>query len=64
MYIRVRTSLQDFAGKPLFLLVSALKQQIEKGPVDMLTHEARYSLSEDRLLREEMQKWRPTSSSS
>ena len=26
--------------------------QIEKGPVDAITHEARYSLSEDRLLRE------------
>ena len=26
--------------------------QIEKGPVDQCTHDARYSLSEDRLLRE------------
>ncbi len=44
--------LKDYAGSSLFLLYKAIKHQIEKGPVDALTHESRYSLSEDRLLRE------------
>ena len=38
----------------MFLLLKALKQQIEKGPVDAVTHDARYSLSEERLLREQI----------
>ncbi len=45
--------LQDQPGANLFLLVRALKHQIEKGPVDAVTGEARYSLSEDRLLKEQ-----------
>lgn len=44
--------LKDYASSPLFLLYKAIKHQIEKGPIDALTHDARYSLSEDRLLRE------------
>ena len=43
--------LQDHAGKPLFMLYQAIKHQIEKGPVDALSGEARYSLSQERLLR-------------
>lgn len=39
-------------GSPLFLLYKALKCQIEKGPVDAITGNARYSLSEHKLLRE------------
>jgi len=45
--------LKENAGSYLFLLFSALKHQVEKGPVDSLTHDARYSLSEDRLLRDQ-----------
>ena len=44
--------MRQFAASQLFLLFSALKHQIEKGPIDVMTHEARYSLSEERLLRE------------
>jgi hypothetical protein len=44
--------LKDHVGPSLFLLFKAIKYQIEKGPVDSLTHDARYSLSEERLLRE------------
>ena len=43
---------REEVGAQLFLLFSALKRQVEKGPVDAVTHEARYSLSEERLLRE------------
>lgn len=40
------------SGKALFMLYKAMKHQTEKGPIDAITMEARYSLSEDRLLRE------------
>ena len=44
--------MKDQAGSSLFLLFSALKRQVEKGPIDEVTHDARYSISEERLLRE------------
>jgi len=44
--------LKDYAGSSLFVLFKAIKFQVEKGPVDVCTHDARYSLAEDRLLRE------------
>lgn len=37
-------------GQQLFLMVSALTQQIAKGPVDCVTEKALYTLSEDWLL--------------
>ncbi|XP_056131829.1 plexin-C1 [Lampris incognitus] len=42
--------LRESVGQHLFLLVSALKQQIAKGPVDCVTEKALYTLSEDWLL--------------
>ncbi|CAG0883074.1 unnamed protein product [Cyprideis torosa] len=45
--------MKDHAGGSLFLLFKAIKYQVEKGPVDAVTHDARYSLSEERLLREQ-----------
>ncbi|KAH9380916.1 hypothetical protein HPB48_008423 [Haemaphysalis longicornis] len=47
--------IKDHAGRSLFLLFSAIKHQVEKGPVDAVTHDARYSLSEERLLREQIE---------
>ncbi|KAJ8682893.1 hypothetical protein QAD02_018685 [Eretmocerus hayati] len=47
--------LKDYAGSSLFLLFKAIKHQIEKGPVDAVTNDARYSLSEERLLREQIE---------
>ncbi len=44
--------ISDEVGPPLFLLSKAIKCQVEKGPVDSLTHEAKYSLSESGLLRQ------------
>ena len=35
-----------------FITKTYFTLQVEKGPVDQCTHDARYSLSEDRLLRE------------
>ncbi|XP_054745360.1 plexin-B isoform X1 [Anastrepha obliqua] len=46
--------LKEYAGSSLFLLFKAIKHQIEKGLVDTITHEARYSLSEERLLHEQI----------
>jgi plexin A len=46
--------LKRYAGSSLFLLFKAIKHQIEKGVVDACTHEAKYSLSEDKLLREQI----------
>jgi len=46
--------IKKVAGRPMFMLFKAIKQQTEKGPVDAVTSEARYSLSEDRLLREKI----------
>nr|XP_015809313.2 plexin-C1 [Nothobranchius furzeri] len=42
--------LRESVGQHLFLLVSALTQQISKGPVDCVTEKALYTLSEDWLL--------------
>jgi len=46
---------QECAGEPLFMLFRAVKQQVDKGPVDMVTGEARYSLSEDKLIRQQIE---------
>ncbi|XP_067614114.1 plexin-B-like isoform X1 [Eurosta solidaginis] len=45
--------LKEYGGSSLFLLFKAIKHQIEKGLVDAITHEARYSLSEECLLHEQ-----------
>ena len=44
--------IRDCAGTPLYILFLSIKQQIYKGPVDALTCEARYSLSEEKLIRQ------------
>lgn len=54
MALNMYTYLTDYAGASLFLLYKAIKHQVDKGPVDALTYDARYSLSEDRLLREQI----------
>uniref|UniRef100_A0A8C2WEC3 Plexin-A1 n=1 Tax=Cyclopterus lumpus TaxID=8103 RepID=A0A8C2WEC3_CYCLU len=46
--------LKECAGEPLFMLYCAIKQQMEKGPIDAITGEARYSLSEDKLIRQQL----------
>ncbi|XP_066561076.1 plexin-C1 isoform X2 [Amia ocellicauda] len=42
--------LRESVGEPLFLMVSALIQRINKGPVDAITDKALYTLNEDWLL--------------
>ena len=45
---------QEHVGQPLYLLFRAVKNQLEKGPIDVITGEARYSLSEQKLIRQKM----------
>ena len=47
--------LKECAGEPLYLLYRAIKQQVDKGPVDAITSEARYSLSEEKLIRQSIE---------
>ena len=44
--------LKKHVAREMFMLYKAIKHQTEKGPVDAVTYDARYALSEDRLLRE------------
>ncbi len=43
--------IQEHVGEKLFILFRAIKSQLEKGPVDIITGEAKNSLSEEKLLR-------------
>jgi len=47
--------LRECAGEPLFLLYQAIKHQVNKGPVDVITSEARCSLSEEKLIRQSVE---------
>ncbi|KAF7989684.1 hypothetical protein HCN44_008358 [Aphidius gifuensis] len=44
--------MRECAGEPLFMLFRAMKYQVDKGPVDSISSEARYSLSEEKLIRQ------------
>eukprot|EP00118_Oscarella_pearsei_P018948 m.198046 g.198046 ORF g.198046 m.198046 type:complete len:1425 (+) comp39553_c0_seq5:339-4613(+) len=46
--------LEEVAGSPLYTLYLAVKSQIDKGPVDAITGESRYALSEEKLLRQQI----------
>lgn len=47
--------LQERVGEPFFLLLCAIKQQINKGSIDAITGKARYTLNEEWLLRENIE---------
>lgn len=46
---------QERVGEPFFLLLCAIKQQINKGSIDAITGKARYTLNEEWLLRENIE---------
>ncbi|XP_065214453.1 plexin-A4-like isoform X1 [Planococcus citri] len=46
--------LRETAANPLINLFSAIKQQVSKGPVDMITSDARYCLSENKMIRQKI----------
>lgn len=47
--------LQDSAGESLYMLFRAIKHQVDKGPVDAVTGKAKYTLNDNRLLREDVE---------
>ncbi|XP_076807405.1 plexin-B2-like [Clavelina lepadiformis] len=55
MYICLYPYVREKAGSPIFLLLKAIKQQVSKGPLDAVTGKARYTLSDDRLLQEDVE---------
>uniref|UniRef100_A0A8C4QW75 IPT/TIG domain-containing protein n=1 Tax=Eptatretus burgeri TaxID=7764 RepID=A0A8C4QW75_EPTBU len=54
MSICLHGFLKERAGEPLFLLFRAIKQQVEKGPVDAILRKAKYSLNDTRLLGDDV----------
>ncbi|XP_065214455.1 plexin-A4-like [Planococcus citri] len=46
--------LKETSATPLINLFSAIKQQVCKGPVDMITSDARYCLSENKMIRQKI----------
>ncbi|XP_038132550.1 plexin-B1-like, partial [Cyprinodon tularosa] len=55
MSICLYTFLRDSAGESLFMLFKAIKHQVDKGPVDAVTRKAKYTLNDNRLLREDVE---------
>ena len=47
--------LQEKASMLLFMVYKAIKVQVEQDPINAITNEARYSLSEDKLLRQSIE---------
>ncbi|KAJ3602767.1 hypothetical protein NHX12_030515, partial [Muraenolepis orangiensis] len=55
MSICLYAFLRDSAGESLYMLFRAIKHQVEKGPVDAVTGKAKYTLNDNRLLREDLE---------
>ncbi|KAK2821006.1 hypothetical protein Q5P01_023965 [Channa striata] len=55
MSICLYTFLRDSAGESLYMLFRAIKHQVDKGPVDVVTGKAKYTLNDNRLLREDVE---------
>uniref|UniRef100_A0A8C3XIM2 Plexin D1 n=1 Tax=Chelydra serpentina TaxID=8475 RepID=A0A8C3XIM2_CHESE len=55
MSICMYSFLRETVGEPFFLLLCAIKQQINKGSIDAITGKARYTLNEEWLLRENIE---------
>uniref|UniRef100_F7GEJ6 Plexin-D1 n=1 Tax=Ornithorhynchus anatinus TaxID=9258 RepID=F7GEJ6_ORNAN len=55
MSICMYSYLRETVGEPFFLLLCAIKQQINKGSIDAITGKARYTLNEEWLLRENIE---------
>ncbi|XP_048858372.1 plexin-B1 [Brienomyrus brachyistius] len=55
MSICLYAFLRDSAGEPLYMLFRAIKHQVDKGPVDTVTGKAKYTLNDNRLLREDIE---------
>ncbi|XP_072510865.1 plexin-B1 isoform X5 [Notamacropus eugenii] len=58
MSICLYTFVRDSVGEPLYMLFRGIKHQVDKGPVDSVTGKAKYTLNDNRLLREDLE-YRP-----
>nr|XP_058932952.1 plexin-B1 isoform X1 [Kogia breviceps] len=58
MSICLYTFVRDSVGEPLYMLFRGIKHQVDKGPVDSVTGKAKYTLNDNRLLREDVE-YRP-----
>ncbi|XP_066207914.1 plexin-B1 isoform X2 [Saccopteryx leptura] len=58
MSICLYTFVRDAVGEPLYMLFRGIKHQVDKGPVDSVTGKAKYTLNDNRLLREDVE-YRP-----
>ncbi|MEE6502440.1 hypothetical protein FKM82_004519 [Ascaphus truei] len=55
MSICVYAFVRDSAGEPLYMLFRGIKHQVDKGPVDCVTGKAKYTLNDNRLLRDDVE---------
>uniref|UniRef100_A0A8C9VPW5 Plexin-B1 n=1 Tax=Scleropages formosus TaxID=113540 RepID=A0A8C9VPW5_SCLFO len=55
MSICLYAFLRDSAGESLYMLFRAIKHQVDKGPVDAITGKAKYTLNDNRLLRDDIE---------
>nr|KAF6335634.1 plexin B1 [Pipistrellus kuhlii] len=58
MSICLYSFVRDAVGEPLYMLFRGIKHQVDKGPVDSVTGKAKYTLNDNRLLREDVE-YRP-----
>ncbi|CAL8277028.1 unnamed protein product, partial [Arctogadus glacialis] len=55
MSICLFTFLRESAGESFYMLFRAIKHQVDKGPVDAVSGKAKYTLNDNRLLREDVE---------
>ncbi|KAM9444937.1 plexin-B1 [Clarias gariepinus] len=55
MSICLYSFLRESAGESFYMLFRAIKHQVEKGPVDAVTSKAKYTLNDNRLLRDDVE---------
>ncbi|XP_069499326.1 plexin-B1 isoform X2 [Ambystoma mexicanum] len=55
MSICLYAFVRDSAGEPLYMLFRGIKHQVDKGPVDGVTGKAKYTLNDNRLLRDDVE---------
>ncbi|XP_055043596.2 plexin-B1 isoform X2 [Misgurnus anguillicaudatus] len=54
MSICLYSFLRDTAGESFYMMFRAIKHQVDKGPVDAVSGKAKYTLNDNRLLREDV----------
>ncbi|XP_053576848.1 plexin-B1 [Bombina bombina] len=55
MSICLYAFVRDSVGEPLYMLFRGIKHQVDKGPVDCVTGKAKYTLNDNRLLRDDVE---------